>query len=120
MKRRPLSLALVFWLALHLLLGQQLALAHMVGHVGEALAAHLDHSSAEAGDEDREHGGAEALTHVCLGCAAGLTPAVAAAGRCILLPRCAGPRMAPCAVSPAPTFNALHSYFSRAPPRLPA
>lgn len=118
MIRRPFSLALAFWLALQLLLGQQLALAHMVGHVGEALALHAGHAAADAGDEDREHGGAEALTHVCFGCAAGLAPGVTATGQSISLPRCDDLRVAPPAVSPAPTFNALHTYFSRAPPRL--
>ncbi len=89
----------------------------MVGHVSEALAVHVGHAAADAGDEDPEHGSAEALTHVCLGCAAGLSPGVTAAGQGIPLPHCDGLRVAPLAVSPAPTFNALHTYFSRAPPR---
>jgi hypothetical protein len=117
-KRSRSSLLLAVWLALQLLLAQQFAFAHMVGHVGEALAVHAGHAAADAGDEDREHGGAGALTHVCLGCAAGLAPGVTAAGQSIPLPRCDDLRVALLAVSPAPTFNALHTYFSRAPPRL--
>lgn len=117
-KRRPFSLALAFWLALHLVLGQQLALAHMVGHVGEALSAQVGQPAADAGDEDREHGGAEALTHVCASCASGLAPGLPMAARGIPLPLQGGMHTAALAVSPAPTFNPFQTYFSRAPPRL--
>ena len=117
MTRRRFSLTLAFWLVLHLLLGQQLALAHMVGHVGEALAAQVGQAAADAGDEDREHGGAEALTHVCASCASGLAPGLPVATGGIPLPRQGGMHTATLAASPAPTFNPFQTYFSRAPPR---
>jgi hypothetical protein len=118
MSRRRPPLLLALWLALHLLLGQQLALAHMLGHLGEAIAANAGHADTAASDEDREHGGAEALTHVCVSCAAGFAPGLPAAGAGLPFPRGDGPRLAPVAVSPAPTFTPFHAYIGRAPPRL--
>lgn len=118
MTRRPISLTLAVWLVLHLLLGQQLALAHMVGHVGEVLSAQVGQPAADAGDEDREHGGAEALTHVCASCVSGLAPGLPMTARGIPLPLQGGMHTATLAVSPAPTFNPFQTYFSRAPPRL--
>lgn len=119
MTRRGPSLALSFWLALNLLLGQQIALAHMVGHLGEAIEAHAGHADAGASDEDRAHGGAEALTHVCASCTAGFAPGLPGAGADFPCQRHDSGRPAPRAVSPAPTFTPFDAYIGRAPPRLP-
>ncbi len=72
MRRSRRHILLACWLVVQLLFGQQLALAHMVDHVGDALAHAVAGADAGASDEDSEHGGAEALTHVCSACASGL------------------------------------------------
>lgn len=62
--RRFLSLLL---LIANLLCGQQVALAHMVGHAGSRLH---EAPSLTIDDQDREHGSLESLSHVCTTCAA--------------------------------------------------
>ena len=117
--RRHILLAC--WLVVQFLFGQQLALAHMVGHVGDALAHAVAGADAGASDEDSEHGGAEALTHVCSACASGLgADMLPASGQHARFdPRCRdqGPS---CAVSPAPTFGSRAAFRSRAPPTFQA
>lgn len=117
MRRSRHRVLLACWLVVQLLCGQQLALAHMVGHVGDALAHAVAGADAGASDEDSEHGGAEALTHVCSACASGLGAAVLPAGgqSARFDPRC-GDHELSCAVAPAPTFGPRAAFRSRAPP----
>lgn len=117
MRRSRRHVLLACWLVVQLLCGQQLALAHMVGHVGDALVHAVAGADAGASDEDSEHGGAEALTHVCSACASGLGAAVLPAGGqpARFDPRC-GDHELSCAVAPAPTFGPRAAFRSRAPP----
>jgi hypothetical protein len=61
-------LVLAAWLASQLLLGQQLALAHMLGHAGDRI--HAEALDVAAHDEDEAHSAADALLHVCSTCVA--------------------------------------------------
>lgn len=108
---------LACWLVAQLLFGQQLALAHMAGHVGAALAHAAAGAAAGASDEDGGHGGAEALTHVCSTCASGLgTAMLPGGGQPARFDPRRGAHGLSCAVSPAPTFGPRAAFRSRAPP----
>ena len=56
MRRSRRHILLACWLVVQLLFGQQLALAHMVGHVGDALTHAVAGADAGASDEDSEQG----------------------------------------------------------------
>ncbi|MBI5792348.1 MAG: hypothetical protein HZA63_12820 [Rhodocyclales bacterium] len=117
MRRPRRHILLACWLVVQLLFGQQLALAHMVGHVGDALAHAVAGADAGASEEDSEHGGAEALTHVCSACASGLgADMLPAAGRFARVDPGSGDQGLSGAVSPAPTFGSRAAFRSRAPP----
>jgi hypothetical protein len=117
MRRSRHHVLLACWLVLQLLFGQQLALAHMVGHVGDALAHAVAGADVGASDEDSEHGGAEALTHACAACASGLgAAALPAGGQPARFDPRSGDQGFPGAVSPAPTFGSRAAFRSRAPP----
>jgi hypothetical protein len=117
MRRSRSYILLVFGLVLQLLFGQQLALAHMVGHVGDALTHAAAGAAAGASSEDDGHGGAEALTHVCTTCASGLgTAMLPGAGQHARFdPPCGDHRLFR-AAAPAPTFGPCAAFRSRAPP----
>lgn len=117
MRRSRSHVLLACWLVVQLLFGQQLALAHMVGHVGDALAHAVAGVDAGASDEDAEHGSAEALTHVCCACASGLgADLLPAAGQPARFDPRGGDQGLSCAVAPAPTFGPRAAFRSRAPP----
>ncbi len=109
---------LVVWLLMQLLAGQQLALAHMVGHLGECLHDHATQAHA-ADDGDEERGAAHSLSHVCTTCVS-----------CLGFDAIAGTEIRPraeigarvvgeaVAVPPAPTFRQPLAFLSRAPPLL--
>lgn len=111
-------LPLTLWLLIQLLAGQQLALAHMIGHVGENLHDHSAQMHAAADDGDEERGAAHSLSHVCTTCLSCLGfDAIAAAEFPPLPARLARiPEVA--AVPPAPTFKQPPAFQSRAPPLL--
>jgi hypothetical protein len=116
-KSRPRLLLLV-WLLVQLLAGQQLALAHMVGHLGESLHDHAAQLHA-ADDGDEERGAAHSLSHLCTVCVSCLgfdaivdselrpcPPAMArVVGSAVAVPR-------------APDFRQPLAFLSRAPPPL--
>ena len=109
---------LLAWLLVHLLAGQQLALAHMVGHLGERL--HDPSAQVHAADDgDEERGAAHALSHVCTTCASCLGFDLIAAMAGGLRPP-AMAKVAPCAVAVplAPDFRQPLAFLSRAPPPL--
>jgi hypothetical protein len=112
-------LPLTIWLLVQLLAGQQLALAHMIGHVGESLRDQSVQLHTAANDGDEERGAAHSLSHVCTTCVSCLGfDAVAAAG-CIPVTKCmAQLPAAAAAVPPAPTFRQPLAFLSRAPPSL--
>ncbi|MDP2133734.1 MAG: hypothetical protein Q8J99_09000 [Sulfuritalea sp.] len=117
MRRSHRHFLLACWLVVQLLFGQQLALAHMVGHVGDALAHAVAGADAAASDEGGEHGGAEVLTHVCTACASGLgTDMLPAGGRAARVDLRSCDQGFPGAVAPAPTFGPRAAFRSRAPP----
>lgn len=106
------------WLLVHLLGGQQLALAHMVGHLGERL--HDPSAQVHTADDgDEERGAAHSLSHVCTTCASCLGfDLIAAVDGGLRSPAMA--KLAPCAVAVplAPTFRQPLAFLSRAPPPL--
>ena len=111
---------LVFWLAIQLLAGQQLALAHAVGHLGEALHGHgvatdpVAREGGEEGDEPQE------LAHVCTTCVSFLSFDAMSAGEAgVAFALVTWALGAVVAVPPAPTFAFPAAYRSRAPPDLP-
>ena len=109
------------WLAVHLLLAQQVALAHLVGHIGAGQAASgvTVAAAALADDGDETHGLAEALGHVCLGCVAGLAlDAACPPEGSAVIAMAAGPVWRLGAASPAPSFAHRFAFQSRAPPLL--
>jgi hypothetical protein len=112
---------LVVWLLIQLLAGQQLALAHMVGHLGESLHDHAAqlHAADTADDGDEERGAAHSLSHVCTTCVSCLG-FDAIAGTEIRLRAEIGARVVgdAVAVPPAPTFRQPLAFLSRAPPLL--
>jgi hypothetical protein len=103
---------------MQLLAGQQLALAHMVGHLGESLHNHSAQVHA-ADDGDEERGAAHSLSHVCTTCVS-----------CLGFDAIAGTEIRPradfgarivgdaVAIPPAPTFRKPLAFLSRAPPLL--
>ena len=109
---------LLAWLLVHLLAGQQLALAHMVGHLGERLHDSFAQVHA-ADDDDEERGAAHSLSHVCTTCVScfGFD---AIAGTEIRLRAEIGARVVGDAVAipPPPTFRQPLAFLSRAPPPL--
>ena len=113
--RRRILLA--FWLLVQLLAGQQLALAHRVGHVGESLH---DHSAqVHAADGDEERGAAHSLSHactICIGCIG--FDAIAVTGFLALPAHLARVPELAVAVPPTPTFDQPLAFLSRAPPLL--
>lgn len=109
---------LLVWLLVQLLAGQQLALAHMVGHLGERL--HDRSAQAHAADDgDEERGAAHSLSHVCTTCVScfGFD---AIAGTEIRLRAEIGARVVGDAVAipPPPIFRQPLAFLSRAPPPL--
>ena len=59
---------LEFWLAIQLLAGQQLALAHAVDHLGEAIHGHGIAVDPVAGEGDEAPDAPQELAHVCTTC----------------------------------------------------
>ncbi len=114
--RRRILLA--FWLLVQLLAGQQLALAHRVGHVGESLHDHSAQVHAAA-DGDEERGAAHSLSHVCTICIGCIGFDAIAAAQFFPLPAslARAPELA-AAVPPTPTFDQPLAFLSRAPPLL--
>jgi len=114
-RRRAL---MIFWLVIQLLLGQQLALAHMIGHVGNHNAS-ASSSAAAIVDDDDEHDAPHALAEVCTTClaVAALDFAVPAPAASMLATSVASLSLI-FAVSPAPTFARYAPFHSRAPPTL--
>jgi hypothetical protein len=108
---------LLFWLVIQLLLGQQIALAHMVGHLGEMTHAGSPIASAMAADDDEERTAAHSLSHVCTTCVAGLGLDVVLADTAIRgAATIEWALMAFAAVLPAPTFYRPRPFLSRGPP----
>lgn len=117
MKSRPRVLLLV-WLLVQLLAGQQLALAHMVGHLGESLHGHAAQPPA-ADDGDEERGAVHSLSHLCTVCVS-----------CLGFDAIIDSELRPCplamvrivgsavAVPRAPDFRQPLAFLSRAPPSL--
>lgn len=116
MNRRRLLLA--FWLAIQLLSAQQVALAHLVGHLGEMVRPPAPAAQQGANDDDKR-GAVHALADVCttcVGCAAfDAAPAATAAAPCAFGATAAEVAVA---VVPAPTLPRLPAFQSRAPPSL--
>ena len=110
---------LMFWLVIQLLFGQQIALAHKVGHLGEIAHAGSAISIPVADDGDEERTAVHSLSHVCTTCVAGL-------GLDVVLSDTAIRRVATiewvlvafAAVPPAPTFYRPRPFLSRGPPAL--
>jgi hypothetical protein len=106
---RPLVSVL---LSLLLLGAQQVAFAHMIGHIGPAAAAV---STAHQGDDG--HGEALTLSHVCTAC-------VSASGLVIAAPSAVPPRLTFDGAFAAPISATIcavaviapHHYLARAPP----
>jgi hypothetical protein len=115
--RRQVLLAI--WLLVQLLAGQQVALAHMIGHLGAGLHDHSAQAHAAVDDGDEERGAAHSLSHVCTTCVSCLGFDHIAAFDCSLR-SLAMAKVAPCAVAipPAPTFRQPLAFLSRAPPLL--
>jgi hypothetical protein len=111
-------LLLIGWLLVQLLAGQQLALAHMIGHLGEGLHGHSAQLPG-ADDGDEERGAAHSLSHVCTTCVS-----------CLGFDAVVDSEFRPCppamrrlvgraaAVSRAPDFRRPLAFLSRAPPPL--
>lgn len=115
--RRRVLLAL--WLLVQLLAGQQLALAHMIGHIGTSPLAHAALPVPAADDGDGEHGAALVLSHVCTTCIALAGVDVAPPASRLPCATAAGRSAAPAvAVPPAPTLRFVAAFRSRAPPLL--
>lgn len=110
---------LAFWLAIQLLAGQQLALAHAVDHLGEAIHGHgvaLDPVAAE-GEEAPE--APQELTHVCTTCVSFLGfDAMSAGAAAAAFAIVTWAHADPAAAAPAPTFRRAAAFQSRAPPSL--
>lgn len=118
MKSRHRVLLLV-WLLVQLLAGQQLALAHMVGHVGESLHEHSAQLYAAAADGDEERGAAHSLSHLCTTCVSCLGfDAMGVADFRVPLPLGLRDAGIAGAVPPAPIFKQPLAFLSRAPPLL--
>ena len=117
MRTRRRSL-MIFWLVIQLLLGQQLALAHMIGHVGNH-SAYASSSAAANAEDDDGHDAPHALAEVCTTClaVAALDFAVPATAASVLATSAASLSLV-IAVSPAPTFARYAPFHSRAPPTL--
>ncbi len=114
--RRRFMLAV--WLAIQLLLGQELALAHGVGHLDERLRG-LSAQLATAADGDEEGGAAHSLARVCPTCIACIGFDALPAGRMRALAAAVSWADAfAVAVLPAPTLAFLAAFRSRAPPPL--
>ena len=104
---------------MQLLASQQLALAHMVGHLGEATRGHAAAPAPVADDGDEERGVAHTLSHVCTTCISGLGfDAIPAGDAAILFDVVAWARGGILAVPPGPTFKQSLAFLSRAPPLL--
>ena len=109
----------LFALLLSLLLigSQQAALAHMLGHAVAPTAALAATDGVQA--EDREHGAALVLSHVCTTCiafaGADLAPPAPLAPPALTADKAAALAVA---VPPAPTLAFLAAFRSRAPPPL--
>lgn len=117
MKHRRILLA--FWLAIQLLAAQQLALAHMIGHLRENLHDHAVELHLAADDGDERHGAAHTLSHVCTTCVSCLGfDAMAAGGASADFAAVAWVRGSVIAVPPAPTLRQPVPFRSRAPPSL--
>ena len=115
--RRVLHPLLALLLSLLLLGSQQAALAHMLGHAAAPAAAQA--ATERVQEEDKDHGAALVLSHVCTTC-------IAFAGVDLALPApvfpfaIAGAQAAELhvAVPPAPTLAFIAAFRSRAPPLL--
>jgi hypothetical protein len=111
--------ALLAWLILQLLLGQQFAMAHLIGHIGHGGQQSSVAMTVVADAGDVEHGAADTLTHVCTTCLGwhGLDAALATPIKA--LPRAENwLAPSPGAVPPAPAFHRPLPFLSRAPPSL--
>lgn len=110
---------LAFWLAIQLLAGQQLALAHAVGHLGEALHGHGVATDPVAGGGDEAPDAPQELAHVCTTCVSFLGfDAMSAGEPGAIFALVTWARGDVVAVPPAPTFRQVAPFQSRAPPLL--
>ncbi len=110
---------LVVWLLIQLLAGQQLALAHMVGHAGDSLHVHSVQMHPAVDDGDEERGAAHSLSHICTTCVSCLGfDVMAVADFRPPLPFLVRDVGVFSAVPPAPTFKQSLAFLSRAPPLL--
>jgi len=117
--------ALAVLLSLLLIVAQQAAGVHMIGHLGEmfargAGAAHQSASAQPGGERDQDgggHGGALSSAHACAACVSAAGLAFAAPAQALPPPACGGVHMAPaCAPRTAPVAVNPHHYLARAPP----
>lgn len=113
-------LLLTSWLVIQLLLGQQLALAHMIGHLGEEHRAPVAALDVFAHGEDADHGAAHALSHVCATCldCLGLDVTLCRKPCAGTLPDLVAIRVATAPLH-APPLRRLVLSLIRAPPSLP-
>jgi len=125
--QRPMNHRLRFVLALlmcQLLLGQQLALAHMIGHISENTQAHTQvHAGAlptSAQGQDVEHGAADGLLHLCTNCLGFVGLDTLLSGATLAAYAAAGwTAPADYRVPPAPAVSRPSPFLSRAPPSSP-
>ena len=111
---------LAFWLAIQLLAGQQLALAHAVDHLGEAIHGHGVAIDPVAGEGDEAPDAPQELAHVCTTCVSFLSfDAMSAGEAAAVFALVTWVLGVVAAVPPAPTFAVPAAYRSRAPPALP-
>ena len=110
---------LAVWLALQLLLAQQFALAHHLGHLAERLVAQPDLAATTVHDGEEGGSATHLLSHACTTCLASISLGAAladASPATQAIPAAFAPLAG--AVSPAPTFQSRLAFHSRAPPRL--
>lgn len=112
---------LLFALIVQLLLGQQMALAHMIGHLGDTHHVPTEALAATAYDEDEEHGVADSLLHICTTCVAfvGLD-AVLARNAALAPATSAKVKRQDWVLLPAPAAYRFSPFHSRAPPSFPS
>jgi hypothetical protein len=117
--RHTLRRFLIVLLASQLLLGQQLALAHMIGHAGEHGREHAEVLDTTAHDEDEGHGAADALLHVCSTCVAFLGLDLLLVGTQVAAQAAiVWDKLVDSIAPPVPAFHHPAFYRSRAPPSL--
>ena len=118
--RSGLQVLLAFWLAIQLLAGQQLALAHAVDHLGEASHGHGVATDPVAGEGDEAPDAPPELAHICTTCVGFLGfDAMSAGEAAAVFALVTWALVAVAAVPPAPTFAFPAAYRRRAPPAVP-